>query len=384
MNNLLDVIAHYDEMLPEEQTALQEAIASNPELARLFIRWRRFQHDVADSMNEAIPDRERLVLHALLLQNADLLTSEERESAEADEDRIKAAVARHPGFQDIVKDIQLAGEDFGLLWSRHEKMARPFNSSHKTAPYSPGQTRILPLFRIAAALLILVSISAVVFLMVRNQRVETVKTRPGELRIIELVDGSMVRLYEKSKITYRKAGFTEAFDRSIYLSGRAFFDVTPTSEPFTVETQTARTTAIGTRFSIDANRSFTEVVLTNGQVSVDSKRRSGHTVTLAPGQYSRIERRLPPSEPEQVQNLTDKLSWTGLAVFRETPLEDIVAYFSRHFEQTLTVSSELASEPFNATFDPDTLSVAELMNTLAIAFDATYDSTTTEGHILHN
>ena len=381
MNNLLDVIAHYDEMLPEQQAALQEAIASNPELNRLFVRWRRFQHDVAESMNQAVPDRERLVLHALSLQYADLLTPEERESVESEEESIKTAIARHPAFQDIVKDIQMACDDFGVLWSRHEKIAR--SSDHKTL-YPPGQPRIIPFFRIAAALLILISVSAVVFLMIRNQRIETIKTRPGELRIIELIDGSTVRLFEKSKITYKKAGFTEAFDRSIYLSGRAFFDVIPTSEPFTVETQTARTTAIGTRFSIDANRSFTEVVLTNGQVSVDSKRRSGHAVTLTPGQYSRIERRLPPSAPEHVQNLTDKLSWTGLAVFRDTPLEDIVAYFSRHFEQNLTVSPDLASEPFNATFDPDTLSVAELMNTLAIAFDATYDSTATEGHILYH
>ena len=354
-------------------------MVSNPELAQLFIRWRQLKEEIGNSLSKALPNREDLVLYVLSMHDSDALTAEEKIRIDREAEKIRLALDRHPALADVLKDIETSRTDFLQTWNRHFQTTDSSPSAHI---FNLFQTKNSWTLRIAATFLVLTLASAVTFLVWRTQNVEIVKTKAGEFRIIELVDGSSVRLSEKSKLRYRKTAFDGDLDRSIFLNGRAFFDIAPHSNPFTVETPTALTKAIGTRFSIDAGRSVTEVVLTHGQVTVDSRQRNGHLMTLSPGQYSRIARRKPPTEPESVENLTEKLSWTGLSVFRNTPLREVVVHFSEHYDLPLSVSATLAPEPFNGSFDPDTLSVDELLETLSIAFDASYEDLGDQGFVL--
>ena len=381
MNDILDAIVQYDDLTTDQQAVLHQKLASNPELAQLFHRWRLLHSKVGEQLYNAVPDRRALVLYALAQDDTALLTDEEKGFLTGIEDDIQTSVQQHPALQDVIEQIQTCKSDFFATWNRYTGQQQ----ATTIASRAPGGLRSISpaMLRIAATFLVLVLASASTILILRSQKIETIKTKSGEFRLVELGDGSTIRLFGKSKMTYKKALYAEDFDRSIYLNGRAFFDVTPNTQPFRVETPTALTTAIGTRFSIDANRSRTEVVLTDGQVAVDSKQRRGNVVTLSPGHMSQIERREAPSPPQPVENLTEKLSWTGLSVFRSTPLRDVAEHFSQHFDQPLTISPALSQEPFNGSFDPDTLSIDELLNTLSTAFGASYESTEDEGYLLY-
>ena len=377
----VDALIRYDDLSPAERAAFHASMASDPERVRFFVYWRRLEHEVGTRFIAELPDRDVLVLYALSLQDPEVLSLAERRRVDEARAVIEATVERSPAMRDVIEQVRSAREDFLREWDRHIAEKGPRRSVRESGIFRLYRVHRPSVMRLAASFLILVLSSLAVFFVWRSQHVEVIRSGPGEYRVVKLVDGSTVRLYGKSKITYRKPASGVPFGRSLYLTGRAFFDVTPDPTPFTVETPTALTRAIGTRFGIDASRRFTEVVLAQGMVEVDSRRNRGHVVTLAPGEYSRITRSDPPTPPQRVENLTEMLGWTGLAVFRHTPLEDVAAYFSRHFGVDIDVSPELAREPFNASFDPDTLDVRELLDALSEAFGAAYTKTD-QGYLL--
>ena len=85
-----------------------------------------------------------------------------------------------------------------------------------------------------------------------------------------------------------------------------------------------------------------------------------------------------PSLPEQIVNMTDQLSWTGLFIFHYSPLSTVASYLGSHFDAQIDVAKSLQQEQFKASFDPDTLSLDEALGTLSIAFDARIDTLDSE------
>ena len=145
----------------------------------------------------------------------------------------------------------------------------------------------------------------------------------------------------------------------------------PNEKPFTVISATAFTEATGTQFTVTASETETEIVLANGKVTVSSEAGS---VTLAPGERSLVPLNQPPSQPERLVNLTDQLSWTGLLVFHNSPLESVAAYLSQYFNSQIEIAPTLKDEAFKASFDPDTLSLHEAFDMLTLAFNANIDT----------
>ena len=155
-------------------------------------------------------------------------------------------------------------------------------------------------------------------------------------------------------------------------------------KPFKVESATALTQATGTQFSIDAQANQTEVILSNGEVQLQSNQIPGETVTLSPGQRSRVPLGKAPSLPEDILDMTNQLSWTGLFIFHYSPLTSVTTHLGSHFDVQIDVAESLTQEQFKASFDPDTLSLEEAFNTLSIAFDARIDTldTNTNSYLL--
>jgi transmembrane sensor len=111
----------------------------------------------------------------------------------------------------------------------------------------------------------------------------------GKLKKLILRDGSEILLSDKSEVS-----FTEPFagnKRDIYLTGRANFKVAKDkTKPFTVYSGAIATTALGTRFTVEAfkNADFISVKLYEGKVvvrSADGSRSAlKDAVYLLPGQ----------------------------------------------------------------------------------------------------
>src|SRR6202000_2790670 len=93
-----------------------------------------------------------------------------------------------------------------------------------------------------------------------------------------------------SSITYQQA--FEAHARTIQLEGRALFEVVKDSlRPFTVLAKGYATTALGTRFIVDATKPVVSIRLLKGRIVVNAIAGASiamKRVYLAPGQEIRI------------------------------------------------------------------------------------------------
>ncbi len=384
MNNVLEAIIFYDDLSEEQQKALFAAIDADPKLAGSFKKWRALQHEVRTNLSSSIPNRDLLVLYALHQENSDLLTPSEQTILTEAGPRLEAAFTRHPALSDVIKDIHSAHDDFVSLWddlaasSVQEESISKAPTLKAAAPdraaARPNRRRAA-IYRLAAVFLLLAITTTTGILTWRSQNLEIVKTSAGEFRVVELVDGSTIRLFGKSRISYSKHIDQFSKDRSIELKGRAFFDIAPNLSPFVVQTATALTKATGTKFSVEADRSLTKIILTAGQVAVASRQQKGENILLSPGEMSTVRRRKQPSPPESIEDLTDLLSWTGLLVFHDTPLNEVAAHLSDHYDVSVSIAPNLEEEQWVATYDPDTLSVNQILDNLATTLGAIVETT---------
>ena len=78
--------------------------------------------------------------------------------------------------------------------------------------------------------------------------IDTVATRIGENKTLQLADGSKVILNSESKISFDRDYNVE--HRSLKLEGEAYFDITESNMPFIIETDHGKITVLGTIFNV--------------------------------------------------------------------------------------------------------------------------------------
>ena len=215
MNNVLEAIIFYDDLSKEQQKALSAAIDTDPKLAESFKKWQALQHEVRSSLSSSIPNRDLLVLHTLSKENPALLTNAEQALLSKAGPDLETAFTRHPALADVINDIHSAHDDFLSVWddlaassNEDEETIKTFASDR--APAQPNRRRTT-INRIATVFLLLAITTTTGILTWRSQNLEIVKTSAGEFRVVELVDGSTIRLFGKSKISYSKHNFCPSF-----------------------------------------------------------------------------------------------------------------------------------------------------------------------------
>ena len=165
------------------------------------------------------------------------------------------------------------------------------------------------------------------------------ETAVGEQRVVQLADGSSVRLDTASRVRVR---FSSSARRLELESGQALFTVAhDAARPFVVEAGAATVTAVGTVFEVRREDGGATVTLVSGVVDVG--RRSGvHGGSrMTAGQQTRVSASGLVKEPVDVETET---SWTeGRIVFRDTPLRVAVAEVNRY----LTDKVELDARPLD-------------------------------------
>ncbi len=167
-------------------------------------------------------------------------------------------------------------------------------------------------------------------------------TRVGEMRTIELPDGSQVNLNTNTRLEYRYS----SRERSIQLlSGEAIFDVAHKANwPFVVYAQDGVIQAVGTRFVVRVNTEKVMIAVQEGKVDVrnrDSEHahsngepsaRTPSALRVSQGEatdieFSTIKERRRLTEDE----LTERLSWLdGQLVFYDEELPDVIEQVARY------------------------------------------------------
>ncbi|MCH4269660.1 MAG: FecR domain-containing protein [Brevundimonas sp.] len=161
----------------------------------------------------------------------------------------------------------------------------------------------------------------------------TFATTVGEQRVVQLADGSSVRLDTGSRIRVRFAQDQRLVELE---AGQAMFDVASDRErPFVVQAGQARVTAVGTVFDVRRNAGGASVTLVSGVVEVASGR-NGRATRMSAGQQARVA---PRETRVEAVDVALETSWTdGRIVLRDTPLAEAVAEVNRY----LTAKVELA------------------------------------------
>jgi transmembrane sensor len=117
-----------------------------------------------------------------------------------------------------------------------------------------------------------------------SNRYSEISTKPGSRSKLVLPDGSTVWLNAGSKLTYN-SNFG-ATDRSVHLTGEAFFDVKKTGLPFMIHTGDIQIKVLGTAFNVKSypSEKTIETTLIRGVVEITMDKRPEKKFTLYPNE----------------------------------------------------------------------------------------------------
>jgi len=151
------------------------------------------------------------------------------------------------------------------------------NTSHQATFLSRNSM----LFKIAAVFIGIAMIGSLYFY---NKSLNVTFTNSeGSLVHITLPDNSIITLANNSTIKYSKGWFGN-FNRNVELTGKAYFEITKsTTHTFVVVTSKMDVTVLGTKFAVNELSDKTQVVLTEGKVSLSGPAIKSELIITKPG-----------------------------------------------------------------------------------------------------
>lgn len=262
--------------------------------------------------------------------------------------------------------------DVDMAWSRVEQgMNGPSERETVRGPVFMRGGRALPsrwsrVARIAAAITLVVGTGIVGRTVWRNMphadaaapTFNVVSTARGQRLAIRLQDGTLVTLAPST--TLRTPSTYGVRDRTVELDGEAMFTVVhDASRPFAVRTARALARDLGTRFVVRAYGSDarTDVVVAEGEVAVvaaraASDRSPADSLVVRPGEQVQVHG---DGRVALIKNvpLDRYFGWTdGRLVFRDTPLDEVVAQISRWYDVDVRLTAgAVRSLPVTVAFE---------------------------------
>jgi transmembrane sensor len=181
------------------------------------------------------------------------------------------------------------------------------------------------------------------------------QTGYGESKLVQLEDGSVVKLNANSSFHTRKHWPADQA-RLVWLEGEAFFQVihTHNHQPFQVITDEVTVEALGTAFNVWQRGKKAKVVLQTGKVEV-SRTNQADMIIMKPGELVEVEHQSLKLRPHKVN--TDRyLAWKeGKLIFEEIPLREIADLLRDNYGLVVEVqdSTLLAKEITTQVNDGD-------------------------------
>jgi transmembrane sensor len=163
------------------------------------------------------------------------------------------------------------------------------------------------------------------------------RTPLGGVASVPMIDGSTITLNTDSEV---RVALDDRERRVRLDQGEAFFQVAKdTSRPFIVGVAGTRVIAVGTAFSVRRDDDQVLVVVTEGEVKIESDNRG--PVHVPAGNLARSGRDKITVESKAASDLDATLSWrTGFLVFRETPLAVAAAEFNRYNARKIVIADD--------------------------------------------
>lgn len=360
-----------DDWSADRLESVRAALRDDPDLRIAVRRWIALSSAVGDELRCDLPTSEALVLYALCspagdTEHATDLSEDERRLLDETTGQVASAIENHPAVRHILDRIREDANDFSRCWNE----AMTGGTARTDRPPVPSRSRlrlISPRWIAAAAAVVVLAVSTMLLFgpeaAVENDRI-TWTAEADAFRVIELPDGTDLRLAGPATLSY-----DEHEPRTVDLTGRAFFDVSPGDTRFTVSTSTATVEVLGTTFGVLSDDASTEVTLVDGSLRLASP--DGRAVRLEPGQHSRVTVSGSPETPTRV-DVAGILRWTGLFIFRDTPLTDVARTLGEEYDIRIDISDNLKDETLTGTFAQE-LDVVEILRVISAALSADLD-----------
>lgn len=241
------------------------------------------------------------------------------------------------------------------------------NQQHKVRPLYFRPTWIA-----AAAATLFMFVIAGFWLYQRTTDVATVVTAATHTvagpDYITLPDRSTVELRAGSTLAYSDDFGTK--DRTVKLSGTAFFDVTRNTElPFKVVSGKVVTTVLGTAFNVSEDAKFVEVTVVRGKVSV--------------GDHKAVFQLIEPNEKIVVDtkhmgfairrtSTVPELAWkANNIIFDGTPMNEVIAKLEQRFKVDIEIANDaLNSCEVNVWFTKGNETLSDILTPICVLHDA--------------
>jgi ferric-dicitrate binding protein FerR (iron transport regulator) len=174
----------------------------------------------------------------------------------------------------------------------------------------------------------------------------------GKRSDITLADGTRIWLNSGSQLSY-PSDFGKG-SREIYLTGEAFFEVAHNpSMPCIVYTNDLKIKVLGTRFNVESygNDARTQAVLVEGIISAGRNRMISRPVELIPGERLIFDREKEVISKDMV-DVCLYTSWVnGYLVFEQENLAEIFKKLERYYNKPIMVEEGIEKITFSGKLD---------------------------------
>jgi transmembrane sensor len=207
----------------------------------------------------------------------------------------------------------------------------------------------------SVALAAAAAVAVTVMVWTPAQPFENVSTSVAQRTSHTFSDGTRVELNAQTNLRFEN---TKTERRMRLAGGEALFIVAKDpARPFIVETPTGSVRVTGTTFNVRTDPSVTafEVTVLEGSVLVRPSNINGTNPTgplpLGAGDQFLARGSDAAMQVLSAADLDDTLAWRqGKIVFRNTPLEDVLARFARYHGRSFTARGAVAKEPIGGRY----------------------------------
>lgn len=385
MDHSIEHIVFYDDLSAEQTHELRQILDVDPEAKALLLRWRAVRTAIARSLRTDMVDTKVFLLYVLLEYGGSRsLSAAEKDRVDEAASQIEEVLGRHAGLSMIAQNVRSDFEAFETVWNdwftyedAEETRVRPVPPLRTDRRDRPAVARRSKVRRwaVRAGIGVSIVVFAAVLLLIgqRDFASESIATASGEVRVVELGGGSVVRMFGNSRLTYVPPGSGFLEDRQAEFEGKGLFDIAPEARGFVLKTPNAQAVVLGTSFGVQANADETQIVLAEGSLSLASRQTPERVVVLSPGQMSRVAALQLPSDPIDVR-VHDQLAWTGLFVFRATTVQEILTALNQAYDLPSTADESLLGERVTGRFER-TQPLDEILDVIAAAVGARVEVT---------
>lgn len=256
--------------------------------------------------------------------------------------------------------------DLGKNWERFQRSVH--SAPERDTAYRFSQNHRF-LLRIAAAIVAIMAFSATLYIItgIPSHHMIQACAEPSHMGIT-LSEGTQIALNQRAVLSYPER--LNRRNRTVYLKGEAFFDVSKVKNSrFSVEVGAMTVQVTGTAFNIREDHSGNiEVSVVEGEVLFYENGKRDNNIRIAAGQKStyQVDMGQFDNEPFASENF---LFWkTETLAYKDTPLWLVFDELEKNYNRTIVVKdSQILQNRWNSLHSGQQLD--EIMEELCIYFD---------------